>query len=925
MIPLEKSSDAIFPFQVNDEQTKVYIAGGNTSDQQSQKRQLEIRGSRPSPLIVSSHKIKKPPQHPANRDLVSPYVPRVTVVVSPKVVHATASEFKNVVQRLTGISSSFFLESGDGGDVSPAVRLSSMEKAAESPGILSPSPAMLPTAIFHQGGMSTSGFMSPSQSPSYAKLTSTQEALFDTELSIGFSRFEQRDAASLATKIEHMSEASDSEKVSNEETRVRQKDEYEPEHKRRSESELIDEIVRDVLMVLCSKDEVNMIGMDMQVEEILSLLCIESLDVRSIGIWGTVGIGKTAIAEEIFRKISVQYETCIFLKDLHEEVKVKGHDAVREEFLSRVLEVEPHVIRFSDIKTSFLRSRLQRKRVLVILDDVNDYRDVETFLGKLTYFGPGSRIIITSRNRRVFVLCKIDHVYEVKPLNTSNSLLLLNRGTHSVLLPEVYSALSLELVRFSNGNPQVLNFLRNREWQRLSQQIQKTSPIYIPGIYERSCCGLDDYERSIFLDIACFFRRMDKDNVAMLLDGCGFSAHVGFGNLVDKSVLSMSHNLVDMHSFFQATGREIVRQESQWPEYCSRLWNQEDIVDIIIHDKGTSAIEAIFLDMSKLKFDANPNVFEKMCNLRLLKFYCSEVIENRGVLLPQGLEYLPSRLRLLHWEYYPLSTLPRSFDPRNLVELNLPSSCAKKLWKGKKCLEKLKKIRLSYSDQLTKIPRLSSAPNLELLDLEGCNSLVCISESISDLKKLVFLNLKDCSKLESVPCMLDLKSLEVLNLTGCSKLENFPEISPNVKEVCMGGTMIQEIPSSIKNLALLEKLDLENNRHLKTLPTSICKLKHLETLNLSGCTSLDRFPDLSRRMKCLRFLDLSRTSIRELPSSVSYLTALEELRFVDCRNLVRLPDNAWSLRFKVEFRQIDTEKFSRLWNKFGWLKKVQIS
>ncbi|CAL9232844.1 unnamed protein product [Arabidopsis halleri] len=63
----------------------------------------------------------------------------------------------------------------------------------------------------------------------------------------------------------------------------------------KSESELIDEIVRDALKVLCSGDKVNMIGMDMQVEEILSLLCIESLDVRSIGIWGTVGIGKTTI------------------------------------------------------------------------------------------------------------------------------------------------------------------------------------------------------------------------------------------------------------------------------------------------------------------------------------------------------------------------------------------------------------------------------------------------------------------------------------------------------------------------------------------------------------------------------------------------------------------------------------------------------
>lgn len=346
--------------------------------------------------------------------------------------------------------------------------------------------------------------------------------------------------------------------------------------------------MRDALKVLCSSDKENMIGMDMQIKEILSLLCIESPDIRSIGIWGMVGIGKTAIAEEIFRRISVQYETCVFLKDLHKEVEEKGQDAVREDFLSKVLEVEPRVIRFSDIKTSFLRSRLQRKKVLVILDNVNDFRDVETFLGKLNYFGPGSRIIITSRNRHVFVLCKIDNVYEVKPLDISNSLLLLECGTfRSVLSPGPNRALSLELVRFSSGNPRVLQFLSKsvRVWKRLSQQIQKTSPIYIQDIFERSCCRLDDNERSIFLDIACFFRKMDKDDVAMLLDGCGFSAHVGFRSLVDKSLLTISHNLLDMLRFIQATGREIVRQESQWPEYCSRLWDPEDIMDVFIHDK----------------------------------------------------------------------------------------------------------------------------------------------------------------------------------------------------------------------------------------------------------------------------------------------------------------------------------------------------
>ncbi|CAF2128058.1 hypothetical protein BRARA_C03698 [Brassica rapa] len=195
-----------------------HFAGGNPSDQQTPKRQLQICGPRPSPLSVNkdSHKIKKPPRHPApppqhHRDQAQPYAPREPVViyaVSPKVVHTTTSDFMNVVQRLTGISSEVFLESRNDGDVSPAARLAAtenasprggkepveistaMEEAAElsgyAPGILSPSPAMLPTVpagifspMFHLGGLFSPalppGLFSPAglMSPGYASLAAS--------------------------------------------------------------------------------------------------------------------------------------------------------------------------------------------------------------------------------------------------------------------------------------------------------------------------------------------------------------------------------------------------------------------------------------------------------------------------------------------------------------------------------------------------------------------------------------------------------------------------------------------------------------------------------------------------------------------------------------------------------------------------------
>ena len=70
----------------------------------------------------------------------------------------------------------------------------------------------------------------------------------------------------------------------------------------------------------------------------------------------------------------------------------------------------------------------------------------------------------------------------------------------------------------------------------------------------------------------------------------------------------------------------------------------------------------------------NAETFSKMKNLRLLKI--------SNVHFPQVLKYLSSELRFIHWEGYPLESMPTSFEPEKLVELIMPCSLVKGLWKG---------------------------------------------------------------------------------------------------------------------------------------------------------------------------------------------------------------------------------------------------
>ncbi|PPR97255.1 hypothetical protein GOBAR_AA23409 [Gossypium barbadense] len=272
-----------------------------------------------------------------------------------------------------------------------------------------------------------------------------------------------------------------------------------------------------------------------------------------------------------------------------------------------------------------------------------------------------------------------------------------------------------------------------------------------------------------------------------------------------------------------------------------------------------------------------------MKRLRLLKVHC----------LPNccDLTYLSNKLRLLEWSGYSLRSLPLGFQPENLVVLLLPYSNIEQLWKENTPLYKLKVLNLKGSGNLIKAPDVITAPNLEILVLEGCTRLVYVHPSVGVLTRLKILNLGGCKSLRSFPTRIRMGSLEMLILSGCSKLQSFPEIDGKMEcslEVCFDGTNIKELPSSIENLRRLEVLNLKDCKSLRSFPTKI-GMESLEKLILSGCSNLKRFPEIDGKMECLQELYLDGTGIKELPILIGNLSSLVLLNLKDCMNLVDLP------------------------------------
>ncbi|CAN6446293.1 unnamed protein product [Victoria cruziana] len=314
------------------------------------------------------------------------------------------------------------------------------------------------------------------------------------------------------------------------------------------------------------------IGVDDHVQAVKNL-CNDDSEVQFIGIQGMGGIGKTTIAKAIYNDLFLDYEASVILFQIRERFQRKK-EKVQRQLIREILKNEDHVDTFEDGRRMIM-NKMKSKRVLIILDDIDDREQLNALAGGRNWFGRGSLIIITTRNYKVLTdhcLCE-EQIYKVPCLDSVQSSYLFKwyafkgreqtRGCLPLLdaFLKAWGGLPLALQVIGS----TLSSKRVEQWKKLLENLQVIPELdRIHKVLRVSYDGLSETQKQIFLDISCFFVGKDREKATLKWEACGYDTVETIEVLLSRSLVNIDHRgEFSMHVLIRDMGRKIVLQKGE--------------------------------------------------------------------------------------------------------------------------------------------------------------------------------------------------------------------------------------------------------------------------------------------------------------------------------------------------------------------------
>ncbi|KAL0877945.1 hypothetical protein Bca101_027651 [Brassica carinata] len=510
------------------------------------------------------------------------------------------------------------------------------------------------------------------------------------------------------------------------------------------EASMVEEIVEGIsnqLLAMKPVDFSNILGMNIHMERLSPLLSMESgNEVHMIGIWGMGGIGKTTLAKCLFDRFSRGFPARCFLENVSKIHRTHGVSYLTR-FLSATLGLSEKKMKFpgAELGPHELKSRLENRI--------------------------SSRIIITTRDKGLLNSYGVRTVYEVKCLDTDDSLQIFNQlafeGGHPP--SDCYDKLSVRASMLAQGLPSAVEayglFFRRlislEEWEDALCRFERTPHTNVVEVLKISYDGLEEADKRVFLHVECLFSGETLRRTVTLLNDDELQGSLGVRMLAEKSLIEITDDgYIKMHFLVEQTAREIERQESlvQRPLGRRVLWDPTEVYEELRRNRDNESMACMALHMCEMPDELYLDGYAKndQNSLKFLKVHRhSDHVEPTLHFMSDDKDLLSLKLRLLHWDAFPLTDFSLRFRPLGLVEVSLRYSNLTSLMKGTKWLLHLRRLDLTGSKNLEQLPDLSHAVKLEELITQGCKRLKRIPESISNLTSLTTLDVSDYDELTS--------------------------------------------------------------------------------------------------------------------------------------------------------------------------------